>query len=118
MAFIKISNGIDTIDVQKSAYEEMYKQLGFKPVGKVKSEKVSVEEEILEDSAEVEAEYDSDIETDFISELLEKPLSKWTKEETIAFADEKGIDISGKKGNEAKELIKAYLDNEARESVE
>ena len=42
--------------------------------------------------------------------LLEKPLSKWTAKETKEFAEYKEIDLTNtKNANEAKEIIKEFL---------
>ena len=49
----------------------------------------------------------------FVEEILEKPISQWNKEEVKRFAAIKEIDISGtKNANEAKEIIKSFIDGE------
>ena len=49
----------------------------------------------------------------FVEEILEKPISQWNKDEVKRFAAIKEIDISGtKNANEAKEIIKSFIDGE------
>jgi hypothetical protein len=49
----------------------------------------------------------------FVEEILEKPISQWNKEEIKRFAAINEIDISGtKNANEAKEIIKFFIDGE------
>jgi hypothetical protein len=56
---------------------------------------------------------------DDFEELLEKPISQWNKMEVKDFAAAKGIDIHGtKNANEAKEIIKKYLEEEAKKAAE
>ena len=48
-----------------------------------------------------------------MEEILEKPISQWSKGEVKRFAAIKKIDISGtKNANEAKEIIKSFIDGE------
>lgn len=92
---IKITNGFVECEVSKGAYNDIFRKQGFV---------------IVEDEAEKEIkEENRDSENKFV-ELLEKPLSTWTKEEVKTFADKNNIDITGTKNvGEAKNRIKAFL---------
>ena len=93
---IKITNGATIIEVTRGAYDSIYKLQGFRPY-KVKEEKV-------------ETKPVKEKKKDEFEELLEKPISQWTKKEVKDFATSKGIDLAGTQNvNEAKELIKKYL---------
>ena len=128
MAMVKISNGEVTQVVSRGAFETQYKRLGFQIVGdnkvtEVKKEvKKAAEEKKSEaqvpDDDDFDADTADDTEDDF-EELLEKPISQWNKTEVKDFAAAKGIDIHGtKNANEAKEIIKKYLDDEAKKAAE
>lgn len=100
---VKIRKGDLVIAVTNGAYENTYKKLGFEKVDEDKVEESVVVEDTVEEQVE-------ETEEDF-SELLEKPISSWTKAEIKEFATEKGIDISGtKNAGEAKDVIKAWLE--------
>lgn len=126
MAMIKISNGEVTQIVSRGAFDTQYKRLGFQIVGDNKTTDVK---KVTEEKSEVQApDYDvldtdiADDDTedgDDFDELLEKPISQWNKTEVKDFAVAKGIDIHGtKNANEAKEIIKKYLDDEAKKAAE
>ena len=128
MAMVKISNGEVTQIVSRGAFDTQYKRLGFQivednQVSDVKKEvKKAVEEKKPEsqvpDDDDFDADAADDTEDDF-EELLEKPISQWNKTEVKDFAAAKGIDIHGtKNANEAKEIIKKYLDDEAKKAAE
>lgn len=128
MAMVKISNGEVTQIVSRGAFDTQYKRLGFQivednKVAEVKTEvKKAVEEKKPEsqvpDDDDFDADATDDTEDDF-EELLEKPISQWNKTEVKDFAAAKGIDIHGtKNANEAKEIIKKYLDDEAKKAAE
>lgn len=128
MAMVKISNGEVTQIVSRGAFDTQYKRLGFQivednKVAEVQKEvKKAVEEKKPEsqvpDDDDFDADAADDTEDDF-EELLEKPISQWNKTEVKDFAAAKGIDIHGtKNANEAKEIIKKYLDDEAKKAAE
>ncbi len=128
MAMVKISNGEVTQIVSRGAFDTQYKRLGFQivednKVAEVKKEvKKAVEEKKPESQVPDDDDFDADVaddtEDDF-EELLEKPISQWNKTEVKDFAAAKGIDIHGtKNANEAKEIIKKYLDDEAKKAAE
>lgn len=129
MAMVKISNGEVTQIVSRGAFDTQYKRLGFQivednKVAEVQREvKKAAEEKKPESQVPDDDDFDADAadddtEDDF-EELLEKPISQWNKTEVKDFAAAKGIDIHGtKNANEAKEIIKKYLDDEAKKAAE
>lgn len=123
MAMVKISNGEVTQVVSRGAFETQYKCLGFQIVGDNKA--TEVKKEVKKSEAQVpDDDFDADVaddteDGDDFEELLEKPISQWNKTEVKDFAAAKGIDIHGtKSANEAKEIIKKYLDDEAKKAAE
>lgn len=125
MAMVKISNGEVTQVVSRGAFETQYKRLGFQIVGDNKA--TEVKKATKEKKSEAQApddDFDADVaddteDGDDFEELLEKPISQWNKTEVKDFAAAKGIDIHGtKNANEAKEIIKKYLDDEAKKAAE
>ena len=98
---VKITNGVNIFEVTRGAFEGIYSRQGYtviddkKPEAQEPAEPVKTEDEI------------------FVEEILEKPVSQWNKDEVKRFAAIKGIDITGtKNANEAKEIIKNFLDQE------
>lgn len=100
---VKITNGINTFEVTRGAFDGIYSRQGYKLV--------EDDKKVITEAADREQEKDeSEL---FIEEILEKPISQWNKEEVKRFATLKGIDISGtKNAGEAKEIIKSFLDAE------
>ncbi len=98
---VKITNGINVFEVTRGAFDGIYSRQGYKLVdekAKTKASKTSKAPEKTEDEI-------------FVEEILEKPISQWNKEEVKRFAAIKKIDISGtKNANEAKEIIKSFID--------
>lgn len=91
---VKITNGIDTFDVTRGAYEGIFKSQGYTVV---KESKVAEKPQISHQTEDKE-------------DITEKPISKWSSDEIKAFAKEKGIDLSkAKSTKEAREIIKDYL---------
>ena len=125
MAMVKISNGEVTQIVSRGAFETQYKRLGFQIVGDNKTTEVK---KAVDENSDVHVNSDDDFDDvadsdtedgDDFEELLEKPISQWNKTEVKDFATAKGIDIHGtKNANEAKEIIKKYLDDEAKKAAE
>ena len=131
MAMVKISNGEVTQIVSRGAFDTQYKRLGFqivednhtvetnkevKKAADVNKPDVQVPDN---DDFYADAAYDDTEDGDDFEELLEKPISQWNKTEVKDFAAAKGIDIHGtKNANEAKEIIKKYLDDEAKKAAE
>ena len=99
---VKITNGVNVFEVTRGAFDGIYSRQGYKLVDE-KAEAKAPEEPDAEKSKD-------DI---FVEEILEKPISQWNKEEVKRFAAIKEIDISGtKNANEAKEIIKSFIDGE------
>ena len=123
MAMVKISNGEVTQIVSRGAFDTQYKRLGFQIVGdnqavEAKKEEKKSEAQVPDDDFDADVADDTEDGDDF-EELLEKPISQWNKTEVKDFAAAKGIDIHGtKNANEAKEIIKKYLDDEAKKAAE
>lgn len=125
MAMVKISNGEVTQIVSRGAFDTQYKRLGFQIVGDNKATEVKKATEEKKSEVQVpDDDFDADVaddteDGDDFEELLEKPISQWNKTEVKDFAAAKGIDIHGtKNANEAKEIIKKYLDDEAKKAAE
>lgn len=104
---VKITNGVNIFEVTDGAYKNNFKKLGYKIVNE-KGSKAKVEKQEVEvDNAVEEKEAEETIK---MSELVEKPLSNWTKDEVKKFAKANEIDITGTKGvDEAKERINDFL---------
>ena len=102
---VKITNGVNVFEVTRGAFYGIYSRQGYtimneKAAKDVKTHEVSKAPEKNEDEI-------------FAEEILEKPISQWNKEEVKRFAAIKEIDISGtKNANEAKEIIKSFIDGE------
>lgn len=100
---VKITNGVNVFEVTRGAFDGIYSRQGYKLVdekAEAKAHKTHVAHEKSEDEI-------------FVEEILEKPISQWNKEEVKRFAAIKEIDISGtKNANEAKEIIKSFIDGE------
>ena len=110
MAFVKMSNLLGrTIEVPHGAVKA-YQNLGFVVDGAVATEvvdEVHDEDNGGEDTNLTEDEI-------FVQELEKKPLSQWNKDEVKQYATICGVDISGtKNAQEAKERIKAFIDDKA-----
>ena len=98
---VKITNGVDVFEVTKGAFDGIYSRQGYRLVDEKAEAKVP---KALAKKSE------DDI---FVEEILEKPISQWNKDEVKRFAAIKEIDISGtKNANEAKEIIKSFIDGE------
>lgn len=123
MAMVKISNGEVTQIVSRGAFDTQYKRLGFQIVGdnqavEAKKEEKKSEAQVHDDDFDADVADDTEDGDDF-EELLEKPISQWNKTEVKDFAAAKGIDIHGtKNANEAKEIIKKYLEDVAKNEAE
>ena len=100
---VKITTGVNVFEVTRGAFDGIYSRQGYKLVdekAEAKAHKTHAAPEKSEDDI-------------FVEEILEKPISQWNKEEVKRFAAIKEIDISGtKNANEAKEIIKSFIDGE------
>lgn len=98
---VKITNGVNVFEVTRGAFDGIYSRQGYKLIDEKAEAKASEVFAVPEKS-------EDDI---FVEEILEKPISQWNKEEVKHFAAIKEIDISGtKNANEAKEIIKSFID--------
>lgn len=110
---VKLSNGLSTIVVPSGAVA-MYERTGFRVV-----KDSDVESTIDNNESVIDATDTEEKESEFITNLLEKPISKWTKEEVKRFANEKGININGTKSvNDAKDRIRDYINSKEKAEVE
>lgn len=97
---VKITNGINVFEVTRGAFDGIYSRQGYKLVDENKKAEAPAAPEKTEDEI-------------FVEEILEKPISQWNKDEVKRFAAIKEIDISDtKNANEAKEIIKSFIDGE------
>ena len=103
---VKITNGVNVFEVTNGAFDEIYSRQGYT----VMDEEVSGNEAAEAEVASVPEKSDDEI---FVEEILEKPISQWSKDEVKHFAGIKGIDITDtKSANEAKDIIKSFIDGE------
>ncbi|MBR6604647.1 MAG: hypothetical protein IKK92_02045 [Prevotella sp.] len=97
---VKITNGVNVFEVTRGAFDGIYSRQGY----------TIVEEHKLADAEKTAAPEKTEDEL-FVESIIEKPISQWNKTEIKRFAAIKEIDISGvKSADEAKELIKAFLE--------
>lgn len=99
---VKITNGIETYDVTKGAFETIFKAQGY----------TKVEEEVQENDDQDSTEGNDGISEDekFLNDLEEKPISQWSKAEVKKYVDLKGINTEGASTlTEVKELIKTTI---------
>lgn len=102
---VKITNGVNVFEVTRGAFDGIYSRQGYT----IMNEKVAEGAKTPETPKTPEKTEDEI----FVEEILEKPISQWNKEEVKRFAAIKEIDISGtKNANEAKEIIKSFIDGE------
>lgn len=96
---VKITNGKNVFEVTRGAFDGIYSRQGY-----------TIINEQIPGQQEISVPEKTDDEK-FIDEIVEKPVSQWNKDEVKKFAALKNIDISGtKNAGEAKELIKAFLE--------
>ena len=95
---VKITNGVNTFEVTKGAFDGIYSHQGYKLVEPTPAQVDQGEPEKTEDEK-------------FLDEIVLKPISQWNKEEVKRFAALREIDITGtKNANEAKEIIKGFIE--------
>lgn len=110
---VKCTNGMAVIEVTEGAYNTIFKDQGYRPV--TDEVKTPVETPV-KDNSDVESEEQVDAyvpeKKDEIDSLLEKPIGQWSNNEVKAFAEAKGIDITGtKNAKEAKGRIRKFLED-------
>lgn len=99
MVTIKSKDEKEIFQVTQGAYNTVFKGQGYSIVPKPK--KAGQHKSAGKAPSEDER---------FIAELMEKPISQWTKDEVKRFVDTKGIDTTGAKSvNEVKDLIKSMF---------
>ena len=104
---VKITNGVNIFQVTRGAFDGIYSRQGY-TIMKEESEQVVVNDNAAVNQPNVPEKTEDE---KFIDEIIEKPISQWNKEEVKRFAVLNEIDISGtKNANEAKEIIKSFLD--------
>lgn len=107
---MKITNGVDIVEVTNGAYKDMFKSQGYYPY---EEEKSSTQDnlESQDDTDESEDNVTKDEEEDETdSEIEEKPIGQWSKDEVKKYAKDNDIDISNTKSSkEAKEIIKNFM---------
>ena len=95
---VKITNGLNIFEVTRGAFDGIYSRQGYTIVQPASEPEIHVEPEKTEDEK-------------FVDEIVEKPVSQWSKDEVKRFAALNNIDITGtKNAGEAKELIKQFLE--------
>lgn len=99
---VKITNGKNIFEVTRGAFDGIYSRQGYT---------ICDENAITNEQNDVNTDVPEKTEDEkFIDEIIEKPISQWSKDEVKKFATLNGIDISGtKNAGEAKELIKVFL---------
>lgn len=99
---VKITNNIDTFEVSNGAYNSIFKHQGYMKV----EEPTEVEGQMSMEDETPEMSEDEK----FLGELVEKPVSQWSKAEVKKYVELKGIDTSGASTlAEVKELVKATI---------
>lgn len=102
---VKITNGVNVFEVTRGAFDGIYSRQGYAIMNEKAAEGAKTPE-----AHKAPEKTEDEI---FVEEILEKPISQWNKEEVKRFAAIKEIDISGtKNANEAKEIIKSFIDGE------
>ena len=107
---MKITNGVDIVEVTNGAYKDMFKSQGYYPYEEETNstqDNLELQEDIDESEDNVTKDKEED-ETD--SEIEEKPIGQWSKDEVKKYAKDNDIDISNTKSSkEAKEIIKNFM---------
>ncbi len=98
---VKITNGLNIFEVTRGAFDGIFSHQGYTIIDEIK-EQVNAPE-VLEKTKDEK----------LLNEIIEKPISQWSKEEVKKFAALKEINITGTKNvTEAKELIKKFIEAE------
>lgn len=97
---VKITNGVQTFEVTRGAFEGIYKYQGFRVVNSKKSSPPKEPEKTIEDQ---------------IAEILEVPLANWGTNQLKLFTEYHKIDTTGcKKAAEVRAKVKEFLDSQAQ----
>lgn len=96
---VKITNGIDAFEVTKGAFKTVFANQGYVLV----SQHVTAPQIASEPAQKTDDEL-------FVDEMLEKPVSEWTKEELKRFAEVNNISLEGaQKVDDVREIISNYI---------
>lgn len=96
---VSITNGVDTFEVTKGAFETVFKHQGYKLLSDVQTAPQNALEPVQKTEDEL-----------FAEEISKKPITEWSQEEMKRFADIKGISLDGvEKVGQAREIIASYL---------
>jgi hypothetical protein len=102
---INIKRGDEELKVSISAYNSIFKPMGFTPI-KVVTKRPP---EIVKPDGSAESEKTDD--EKFIEDIVLKPISSWTKEELSRVVEIKKIDTSSATTvKQAREIVKQALD--------
>lgn len=97
---VKITNGVNTYEVTRGAFDGIFSRQGYDIVNEVVKERA-------EEAHRIPEKTEDEL---FVEELREKPISQWSKEEVKHFATLNNIDIAGtKNAGEAKDVIREFL---------
>ena len=97
---LKITNGVNVFEVTRGAFDGIYSRQGYHIVNEHEPE--------VNEQPKAPEKTEDEL---FIESIIEKPISQWNKDEVKRFAAIKEIDITGtKNANEAKEIIKTFLE--------
>lgn len=132
---VKITNGVDVIEVTAGAFNTIYKRQGYELVDGVEDDVIEVtdeedqkpsEDEHAEDGKDINdsddaSEGDQNVsednaddaeKDDEFADLITKPVSQWSKEEMQKYVKANDIDTSKAKNvAEAKKIIAEYIDS-------
>lgn len=104
---VKCTNGMAVIEVTEGAYNTIFKDQGYRPITDEVKAPVAPVVVPADEKVETPVEDNSEVES-----LLEKPIGQWSNDEVKAFAEAKGIDITGtKNAKEAKGRIRKFLED-------
>jgi hypothetical protein len=99
---VKITNGVNVFEVTRGAFDGIYSRQGY----------TLIEENKVDSDVNTEVPEKTEDEK-FLDEIVEKPISQWSKDEIKRFAALKDIDITGtKNAGEAKEIIKSFIESQ------
>lgn len=110
---VKITNGVNVIEVSRGAFEGLYKNQGYYLLNN-KNKDLNEAPKASEEAVNHEAKADTETFKEKSYEgndLTKKPLHKWSKDEVKNFAFKNKIDLAGTKNvNEAKDRIRNFLE--------
>lgn len=101
---VTITNGMITTKVTSGAFQNIFKGMGYNIID---DHNADISGHPDDNQGHTENNDDK-----FVSEIIEKPIGEWSKEELKKFATIKGIDISGMRPSEVKAAIKSFIDEE------